>query len=1046
MVSNAPRSWIDGSGELGLLRELLVSLPAGVAYVSGPDLVFQFANQEYRRMVGGRELIGLSLREALPELAQERLEAVGWAARTGQRLQGCESEVWIRRHGEEAEQLFVDFTYQPVRDDAGGVAGVLLYGSDVTQHVRDRRELERRTAQLSESQERYRTLFETMPQGVVHYSADGSIIGVNPAASEILGMDLAGVTSWPVVPRGQAVREDGSPFPPEDLPVPVALRTGEIVDGVVAGIRHGRTGELRWVRVTAVPDARDEHGRPRRAYAIFTDLTGQRQTEAALQQSTALLGRLREANVLGVAVVGEQRVYEANDAYLDIIGYSRDDLEAGRIAWRKITPRKWAAAENKALEQLRRTGACQPFEKEHIHKDGHPVPVLIGAAVIDRNPMRWVSFVVELTARQRAEQERAGLLAREQAARMEADAAQERLAFLLGAGDLVAATGSRRELLDQVAQLVVPALSDYCVIFLPTAEGMLRAASVVHQDPARTAILEGLRKIDIPPGGPLIVQVAFTEATTQLVPDVSARMPGWTREAWEVTDILKRVHPDSAIAMPLLAGQRRLGVAVLGRGDGRPRFTETDMAVITELSRRLSAGLANVETSQRLREVNMELSHVTEVLREQQQAKDQFIATLSHELRNPLAAIRAAVDLLTLDSPAGHPAIGVLDRQVGALGRMTDDLLDASRALTGRLTVIREPLDLRGVVQAVTGDLRADFDRTQRALIVTVPEDAVVVEGDQVRLAQLLGNLLSNALAYTRPGATITAQLTSQPGTVAGEPGYANLVVRDDGIGFEPDQAEMLFEVFARAVPARSADEGFGEGAAPGGLGLGLGLVRSIAELHGGTASAYSQGPGKGAEFTVRLPLRTPVLLGAGPPVPVHAPLSGGSAGSPAQPTANPAHPPRSHGQAPAGRRHPPDRARLHVLVIEDNADLAMCYQRLLQRRGDQVAIAVTGEEGLSAAHMEPFDLILCDIGLPDIDGRDIARQLRAHPCRRHMRLVAVSGFTQEVDRQRSLEAGFDAHLAKPMTLADLDDALSGWSPDQAASRHADRDRGKRRR
>ena len=181
------------------------------------------------------------------------------------------------------------------------------------------------------SEERYRTLFETMPQGVVHYDADGSIIGVNPAASEILGLDLAAVTSWPVVPQGRAVREDGSPFPPEDLPVPVALRTGEIVAGVVVGVRHGRTGELRWVRVTAVPDARDDQGRPSRAYAIFTDLTEQRRTEAALRQSNALLGRLREANVLGVVVVGEHRVYEANDAYLGIIGYSRDDLEAGRV-------------------------------------------------------------------------------------------------------------------------------------------------------------------------------------------------------------------------------------------------------------------------------------------------------------------------------------------------------------------------------------------------------------------------------------------------------------------------------------------------------------------------------------------------------------------------------------------------------------------------------------------------------------------------------------------------------------------------------------------
>jgi PAS domain S-box-containing protein len=315
---------------------------------------------------------------------------------------------------------------RPVCDVGGTVAGVLLYAADVTAHARDQKRLEALAGDLAASEERYRTLFETMPQGIVHYGADQSILGANQAACEILGMDLAAATSWPVVPEGQAVREDGSPFPPEDLPVRVALRTGEIVADTVAGVRHGRTGELRWVRITAVPDARDEQGRPSRAYAIFTDLTEQRRTEAALRQSTALLGRLREANVLGVVVVGEHQVYEANDAYLDIIGYSRDDLEAGRIAWRKITPPEWAGAEDKAVGQLRQAGACQPFEKEYVHKDGHRVPVLLAAAASSRNPLRWTSFVIDLTARQRAERERAALLARARANRAEADSARER--------------------------------------------------------------------------------------------------------------------------------------------------------------------------------------------------------------------------------------------------------------------------------------------------------------------------------------------------------------------------------------------------------------------------------------------------------------------------------------------------------------------------------------------------------------------------------------------------------------------------------------------
>ena len=291
------------------MRELLTSLPAAVAYLAGPDLTIEFANDAYRQLAGDRNVAGLPLRQALPELAgQGGFELLSRIMETGQTARGSETGVWVQRHGGRAEHLFVDFVYQPVHEADGTVAGILLYAADVTAHVQDRHRLEALTRELAETQERYRTLFETMPQGVVHYDANGSIIGVNPAASQLLGMDLTAVTSWPVIPHGQAVREDGSPFPLEDLPVRVALRTGEIVADVVTGVTHGQTGELRWLRVTAIPDARDEQGRPRRAYAIFTDLTEQRRTEAALQESTTLLGRLREANVLGVAASTEQGI------------------------------------------------------------------------------------------------------------------------------------------------------------------------------------------------------------------------------------------------------------------------------------------------------------------------------------------------------------------------------------------------------------------------------------------------------------------------------------------------------------------------------------------------------------------------------------------------------------------------------------------------------------------------------------------------------------------------------------------------------------------
>jgi CheY-like chemotaxis protein len=249
------------------------------------------------------------------------------------------------------------------------------------------------------------------------------------------------------------------------------------------------------------------------------------------------------------------------------------------------------------------------------------------------------------------------------------------------------------------------------------------------------------------------------------------------------------------------------------------------------------------------------------------------------------------------------------------------------------------------------------------------------VEGDGIRLGQMLGNLLGNAGKYTDPGGTVRVELTSAAG-------QAVLTVRDDGIGFESAAADRLFEVFARAVPSGMTDAG--------GLGLGLALVRSIVELHGGTVSAYSAGPATGAEFRVELPLTRsldcrPVQL-------------------------------RTVSKAPAA---------LRTLIIEDNVDLAATYRTLVERRGHRVTVVHTGADGLAAANQQHFDLILCDLGLPDISGYEVAQRLRADPAWQPGRLVAHSGYSRDADRQQSLQAGFDAHLTKPMAISDLEGLLN---------------------
>jgi len=576
------------------MRELLTSVPAALAFLSGPDLVIEFANDACFRLVGDRNLLGKPLSEALPELAG-RQEILTQVMNSGESVLGREAGVELSRRGR-SEQLFLDYVCQPVRDASGHVAGILLCATDVSGHVRARRELEEVAARLTAAEERLRGVFETMPQGVIHYAADGTVLGANPAAGQILGLADSDITTWPPAGLRRAVHEDGSPVPVEELPVSRALRTGGMVSDVILGVPHGQTGEIRWLQATAVPEGRDEQGRPQRVYAMFADLTEQRRAEAALRESTGLLGRLREANVLGVVVVGEQQVYEANDAFLDMIGYSRDDLEAGRISLQRITAPEWSEGYRDALEQLRRAGAFQPLEKEYVHRDGHRVPVLVGAAVTSRDPLRWVKFVVDLTARERAERERADLVTRERAAKAEADRAKERLTFLLRAGDMVAATSDRQQMLDHAAHLVVPALADHCVVYQPGADGTLRATSLAHRDPARAPVLAEFRQHNIPPTGPMSVQAAYSTGTSQLLCDARAQLSRWHDLPPGLADVLARLEADSVLSTPLLVDERPVGVLALARDAGRPGFTSTDIAVIEEFARRLADALATADT------------------------------------------------------------------------------------------------------------------------------------------------------------------------------------------------------------------------------------------------------------------------------------------------------------------------------------------------------------------------------------------------------------------------------------------------------------------
>jgi PAS domain S-box-containing protein len=373
------------------------------------------------------------------------------------------------------------------------------------------------------------------------------------------------------------------------------------------------------------------------------------------------------------------------------------------------------------------------------------------------------------------------------------------------------------------------------------------------------------------------------------------------------------------------------------------------------------------------------LKRAEEELRRANQQKADFLAVLSHELRNPLAAIGNGVHLLERAQPSSdvwRRAAEVLRRQAEHLTRLVDDLLDVTRISRGRVELQRRRLDLRDVVRQTTDDLRSLFEPRGVLLRVEPMAAPAPLEGDPVRLAQVVANLLHNAAKFTPAGGTVSVALSAEGGS-------ATVSVRDSGDGIDPGELERVFEPFVQGRQGMARTRG--------GLGLGLALVKAFAELHGGSVRAESAGPGRGATFEVTLPLA--------------------SAAADA---------------APAARRPAAGPAPRDILVIEDNVDVGRTLADVLELQGHRVRVATDGRGGLELARQRPPDVILCDVGLPDMSGYDVARAVRADVALAATRLVALTGYAQPEDRRSAREAGFDAHLAKPPPLDALERLLAG--------------------
>jgi len=458
----------------------------------------------------------------------------------------------------------------------------------------------------------------------------------------------------------------------------------------------------------------------------------------------------------------------------------------------------------------------------------------------------------------------------------------------------------------------------------------------------------------------------------------------------------------------MLTGQTKLSVDVEAMGSGASDYLAKERLDATILERtiryaldraRLEAELRGAgarleervaERTQLLEAANAALAaeiaerrRIEETLRQVDQRKNEFIATLAHELRNPMAPIRNAADILAHtcedeaeDRARSRAARKVIERQVAHMVRLIDDLLDLSRITHGKIELRRETVSLAYALEAACETVRPMIAARHQHLSVSMPDEELLIEGDNVRMSQIVANLLANAAKYTEPGGRIALEGRREGNQVV-------VAISDTGIGLSTEQLEHVFTMFGQGGRARDPVRG--------GLGIGLALARQLAELHGGSLSAESAGLGKGSTFSVRIPLSH----GAASPVPEA---------------------PDSLQRAEVPRR---------VLVVDDNVDAATTLAELLSLSGHETHLAHDGPSAVDAALRLRPDAAILDLGLPGFDGFEVARRIRSEPSLSGIELVALSGWVQEDDRARSRDAGFDEHLAKPVKPGTLERILA---------------------
>lgn len=544
--------------------------------------------------------------------------------------------------------------------------------------------------------------------------------------------------------------------------------------------------------------------------------------------------------------------------------------------------------------------------------------------------------------------------------------ADENLRFLATATDLLASSLDYETTLSTVAKLAVPEIADWCAVDVIDETGAIRRLAVAHVDPQKIELAHELRRRFPPePGNDMVSRV------------IRGGRPEWARDIPQELIANAPLHPEhrailqalglmSYLVVPLRAHDRILGALTFVLSDSRRRFSEHDLAFAEELGRRAAVAIEN--------------SRLYSAAQAANRAKDDFLTTLSHELRTPMTAVLgwSRMLLMGLTPEESREAVEAIERSASVQMQLIEDILDMSRIMAGKMRIEAVPVDLCAIVQSALATVHPAATAKDIEIFTSFPREAPYVLGDEGRLQQIVWNLLTNAIKFTGRGGEVTIRVTANEDAVT-------LTVSDTGMGIDPGFLPHVFERFRQQDSSTTR--------AHTGIGLGLAIVRHLVELHGGRITAQSDGAGRGSMFTVELPaMRT-----------------------------------RESRPARAAEGDLPSLEGMTVLVIDDEAMTRDVIAAILRRAHANVIAAGSTRSALEALTDVRPHVILCDIAMPGEDGYAFLRIMRAHGSdAAHIPVIALTAFGRPEDREKALSSGFDAYLKKPVDPVVLAKAVAG--------------------